>query len=373
MKKQSFLKSKGALSFYSSLLAICAGLIFGLIILFFVGISQGSIGDVLPAFWTIISTGLSSLKGFGNVLYFAVPLCFTGLAVAFAFKTGLFNIGASGQFLLGSFTAIYIGVHYAETFGSATWIIALLLAGVAGGLWALLPGILQAYRNVNVVVTTIMMNYIGLYLVLFLIKKTTYLQLKNAALPIPVEGRIPYFGINNLFPGSKVQGAVLIAIIAVIIIHIILNKTNLGFELKACGHNADAAKYAGINHHRSIVLSMVISGILAGLAGAVVYQSQTMPIFSVVETIPSYGFDGIAVALLGQSSAIGTALASLFFALLKVGGEGMQLYSFSKEIIDIISSSIVYFSALSILFRNVINYFINKKTKDTVKVVGGKN
>lgn len=338
---------------YASLAAIVVGLLFGLLLLVVVNPL-----DAFPAFINLFTAGFSNI---GNVIFYATPIILTGLSIAFAFKTGLFNIGATGQLLIGGFVAIYVGIHW--TFlGSFTWVVAVLMSLLAGGLWALLPAVLRLYRGVHEVVTSIMMNYIGLYLVNFLVKKTVFFSDQNHSMP--VSKTIPKFGLDLLFPGSNIQGGFLLAIIAVIIIFIILNKTSFGFELKSVGSNIESSKYAGINIKSKSISSFVIAGMLAGLAGAVIYLTNSGTYINVDNNLPSQGFMGISVALLAFNNPVGVVFSGLFFGYLTIGGESMQLYNFSPEIIDVITGAIIYCSALSLLFIRVLQRFIKQKRKD---------
>lgn len=351
-KFKNFLKGSAVESFISSFSAILIGLLFGLVILF---ISQPS--QAIPGFMTILKGGFTGgAKGIGDVLYFATPLILTGLSVGFAFKTGLFNIGAPGQFLMGAYLAVFVGIKFTFLPDSIHWIIALLAGIIGGALWGLLPGLLKAYRNVNEVIATIMMNYIGLYLVNLLIKTdlTIFDTLKNQS-KLPDPGAIiPKMGLDNFFGNSAVNGGFFVAILAVVVMYIILNKTTFGYELKACGHNREAARYAGINEKKSIVMSMVISGALAGLGGALLLMAGAGKHLEVVDVLPMEGFNGIPVALLGMSNPIGILLAALFIAYINQGGFYMQLHNFVPEIITIITASIVYFSAFALVFKNII-------------------
>ncbi|MBQ6842814.1 MAG: ABC transporter permease [Firmicutes bacterium] len=337
------------ISFLSAIMAVCAGLLLGLLVLLFTNASQA-----FPAFKTILFTPITGgRRQLGQVLYFATPLICTGLSVGFAFKTGLFNIGASGQFTLGAYAAIVTGV-YCGFFGGVHWAVCLLVAALAGALWGSIPGLLKAYYNVNEVITSIMLNYTSMYIVNYLIVKTCYNQLKNQSANVLESALIPKFGLNKLFPGSSVGGGIIIAVLAAIAIYVLLEKTTFGYELKAVGLSRDAAKYAGINEKRGIVLSMAISGALSGLGGGLVYLAGAGKNLTVVEVLLMEGMDGISVALLGLSHPIGVLFAGLFFGWITVGGFNMQLYSFAPEIVDVISSTIIYFAACSLLFRGII-------------------
>ncbi len=356
-----YTKSEGFMNFISSLGAIVLGLGVGLVILLISNPSQA-----LGGFFTIIAGGFTGgANGIGQVLYLATPIIMTGLSVGFAFKTGLFNIGTPGQFILGAFVAIYIGVRWTFIPSSILWIVALLGAMAAGAIWAFIPGLLKALRNVNEVISSIMMNYIGMYIVNYLIVLTVYDKNRNQTLPASTV--IPKAGLDKIFTGSGVNAGFLIAILSVAVIYIILNKTTFGYELKACGFNRDASKYAGINEKRSIILSMVIAGALAGLGGGLLYLSGTGKYISVVDTLAAEGFNGIPVALLGLSNPVGVFFAGLFIAYINQGGFFMQRFNFVPEVINIIISVIIYCSAFSLAFKNWFVKFRKKKTEGDLK------
>ena len=360
MNKSPKLKSKKInISFASSLMAIIAGLIFGLIILFVSNPSQA-----IPAFGMILAGGFTDgLSGIGQVLYVATPIILTGLSVGFAFKTGLFNIGASGQFTFGAFVAVYIGNKWTFLPAEIHWIVALIGAMVAGAIWGILPGLLKAVSNVNEVITCIMMNYIGMYLVNMLIVDTVYDNIKNQSKPVAQSAIIPRAGLDTLFNSYTMNISIFIAILMVIIVYVVLNKTTFGYELKACGFSPSASQYAGINSKRNIVLSMVIAGALSGLGGGLLYLSGAGKYLQVVDILAPQGFSGISVALLGLSSPIGVLLAGLFIAHITVGGYNVQLYSFTPEVIDIIIAAIIYCGAFALLFKSFIQRF-RKNTKE---------
>lgn len=361
MRKIKLLQSEGFISFLSSLMAILVGLLVGLIILF---ISNSK--DALPAFLTILKGGFEDgTRGLGQVIYFAIPIIMTGLSVGFAFKTGLFNIGASGQFTCGAFVAIYIGVKWAFLPPEIHWLVALLGAMAAGALWGSGPGILKAFFNVNEVITSIMMNYIGMYLVNMTIVRTVYDSLKNQTKPVLRSAVLPKAGIDKLFPASNVNIGIFIVLISVFIIYIILQKTTFGYELKACGSNKDASRYAGINEKKSIVLSMVIAGALSGLGGGLLYLSGSGKYIHVLDVLAAEGFSGISVALLGMSHPIGILFSGLFIAHLEVGGFNIQLYNFVPEVIDMIIAVIIYCGAFALLFRQIMDRLIRKPLAET--------
>lgn len=307
----------------------------------------------------ILTQGFSNLDQMGRFLQRSAPLILTGLSVAFAFKTGLFNIGATGQFTVGAFTAVYIGMKWTHL-GSIHWVVAVLGAALAGALWALIPGLLKAYRNVHEVVSTIMMNYIGMFTVYILMSSADMVHQNGShAKSVLASARIPKFGLDNIFPTNILNGGIFISIGAAILIFILLYKTTLGFQLRAVGFNRDAAKYAGVNDKRNIVYSMLIAGTLAGLAGAVTYLTRFDLDLPHGTTLLPQGFDGIAVALLGMSHPLGTLFAGLFFGYINTASTRLNLY-FSMEIIRVILSAIVYFSALSLFFQKRVRGWINK-------------
>ena len=342
----------------SSIGAILVGLVIGLIILLIANPSKA-----LSGFGWIVGGGLQSSKDLGNVLYYATPIIMTGLSVAFAFRTSLFNIGSSGQFIMGALGAVIVGVH-GEFLGSFQWVVALLAAMVFGALWALIPGIMKAYYNVNEVISFIMTNYIGMYLVNWIVKSTVYHKLTNRSLPVAASANIPKMGLDKIFPESMVNGGIIIAVGISILLYILLNKTTFGFELKACGFNKDASRYAGINAKKNIVLSLLISGALAGIGGGLLYLAGSGKYIYVEDILAAEGFTGISVALLGMSHPIGTLFAGLFIAYITVGGSYMQLAGFVPEIIDIITATIIYFAAFALILRSVLQRFRYRKAGD---------
>lgn len=287
--------------------------------------------------------------------------------MGFAFKTGLFNIGASGQLVVGAFAAVLLG-NLDLGLGGFHWVVALLGAMLAGAVWAGIVGALKAYFNVNEVISSIMLNYTGMYLVNMLITESplVYDKLRNQTQPIEKTANIPAMGLDRLFPGSSANGGFFIAMLLVILIFIILNKTVFGYELIACGHNADASQYAGINAKRNIFLAMVIAGALAGAAGGLIYLAGAGKYIRVIDVLHGEGFMGIPIALLGLSNPIGVFFAAIFIAYIDIGGFYMQLYDFVPEIIDIIIAAIIYFSAFALIVKNIIAAIL-KKMEDKEK------
>ncbi len=359
MNKPRRIPTGGGASAVSSLIAIVVGMLFGFIILLL-----SNPGEAVAGLGIIAAGGFNNgMKGLGQVLYYATPLIMTGLSVGFAFKTGLFNIGTPGQLIVGGFAAVYVGANCTVLPSPVLWVVALLAAMAAGALWGAIPGLFKALLNVNEVIACIMCNYIGMYGVNFLIKNSNvYDQLKNQTVNVDAAA-IPRWGLDQVFYNIKgkfvdtasVNGGILIALALAVVMYVVLNKTTFGYELKACGHNRDASRYAGINEKRSILLSMVIAGGLAGIAGGLMFLAPAGGLHIRVEEILSaQGFQGIPVALLGLSNPLGIIFSGLFIAYISQGGYYLQRMNFMPEVIDIIIAAIIYFSAFSLLVKNVI-------------------
>lgn len=344
---QKLIKSKGFTSFLASFASIIVGLFIGIIVLLFFDASHAFSGMS-----KIIVTGLSSLPKFAKVLYQAAPLIMTGLSVGFAFKTGLFNIGATGQYTLGALAAIICALVL-----KLPWYVSLMAAMVGGAVWGAFPGICKAFFNVNEVITSIMFNWIGLYFVnLMFSNMTGYLDVGNRTLPITSAYSIPKIGLDETFHSSYMNISIFIAIFFAVIIWIILTKTTFGYELRACGYNRNASVYAGINAKKSIVLSMLIAGALSGIGGGIFYLNGTAQ-YTIEKSLLAMGFNGIPVALLATSHPLGTIFSALFISYIQVGGEAMQPV-FVTEIIDIIIAVIIYLAAFALLMRGFIGKII---------------
>ena len=356
--------SDGGLSVLASFVAVIAGLLVGLLVLLVTDASQA-----FPAFLNILTAGFQSLRNFGEVLYFATPIILTGLSVGFAMKTGLFNIGASGQFTFGAYVAVLIGVQATFLPPSIRIVASIIGAMLAGALWAAIPGLLKAFRNVHEVISCIMTNWIGIFLVNFFILNTIFDEGRNSTQRVPVAANMPSLGMGEFFQGgqvrpSSVNSGIIVAIIAAIVVYIVLEKTKFGYELKACGLNHDAAKYAGISEKRNIIFSMMISGALAGLGGALHFLSGAGITMNVANVLSTEGFTGISVALLGLSNPIGIIFSGMLIAYLHLGGFQMQLYGFVPEIIEIVISVIIYFCAFVLLVKMFLGKARKKKREE---------
>jgi len=346
-----------------SLIAVVLGLLAGALLILVTG------NDPIEGFTYLFQGGLKDPERIGNTFATATPLILTGLSVAFAFRTGLFNIGAAGQMLFAGFCASAIGL----TVDLPTLIlvpIMVIVAFIAGAAWAFIPGLLKAKFNVHEVVSTIMMNWIAYWTVYYLVpqyfKGSTETESKMLADAATL--KMPF--LSNLFGGSYINFGLFIAVIMVIVISFIINRTVLGYELKAVGYNRSAAEYAGISVNRNVILSMMISGGLAGLAGVVQFAGNASLIQ--IGVLPTEGFDGIAVALLGMNTPVGVFFSAIFFGLLYSGKGFMSaMTSIPPDIADVIIAIIIYFSATSILIKKVIDR-VSKSRKYKNSNVGEK-
>lgn len=352
---KSITQSKGFSSFTAALLAIALGLIVGFLVMLIADPS-----NAVKGFNSVLSGGLRRI---GDVFYFATPILMTGLAVGFAFKMGLFNIGASGQYTMGMYFALYVGFMWDMPKG-IHWVIAILAGMVGGMLWGFIPGIFKALLNVNEVITSIMFNYIGMYLVDMLIQGNSkmYVSSMTRTSYLSSDVQIPSLGIA----GSNVNYGIVLAILIGIILYIVLQKTTFGYELKATGFNKSAADYAGMKGKRNIILTMVIAGGLAGLGGAfailapsaIAGSSMT---YEPINIIAANGFNGIAVALLGNAHPIGVIFSSVFISHIQRGGTLASLHGFKPEIIDVVIAVIIYFSAFAMIMNSAAAKFIKTR------------
>ncbi|MDN5351199.1 MAG: ral nucleoside transport system permease protein [Clostridiales bacterium] len=308
-----------------------------------------------------------NLRRFGETLVLMTPLTLTGLAVAFGMRTGLFNIGASGQMLMGGFAAIAVGL-LVDLPKVIHLPLAVLVAVAAGALWGMLPGILKSKFNIHEVVSTIMMNWIAVWTVYYFVPTYMMGKYNTESAAIPDTASLRFEWLTNLFNGSSINFGLLLALASALLIWWVLEKTTFGYELKAVGFNRDAAKYAGIKVNRNVVLSMMISGALAGLAGATFYIGYTDNIK--IGELPSLGFDGIAVALLGLNTPLGVVLSALLFGIMNAGKGFMQAATgVPNELVQIIIAVIIFFAAATQLIKRWLRYFARNEKKE--KANGG--
>lgn len=329
------------------LIAVLLGLVAGALLMLAAGNSP------LSGYAFLFKGASMSLERIGNTLAGAAPLILTGLSAAFAFNTGLFNIGASGQLLAGGLCASAVGLGL--PLPRPLLLCAMIIAALAGGaLWGFVPGLLKALFNVHEVVSTIMMNWLAYWVVYYTVPaylKGEFLETESQKLPDAASLRLPW--LTELFDGSYINLSILIAVLAVIAVGVILGRTVLGYELKAAGFNRYAAEYAGMRVKRNIVLSMSFAGALAGLGGAALYAGYALNIQ--IGVMPSQGFDGIAVSLLAANSPFGVLLSALFLSLLHSGKGFMNaMTDIPPQIGDTIIAGIIYFAAAGVLIERTL-------------------
>ena len=388
--KESLLKKDGVQKLLASLLSIVIGLAVGAIVVAIVGLTKENIGvkgmwdGIRLIFIGLFANGRNAAgqlawgfnpTSWGNMLFRATPVIMTGLSVAVAFKTGLFNIGAPGQYLMGTMTTLMLalGIPSDAVPAGLIWIIAFLGGMVAGALWGAIPGLLKAFLNINEVLACIMTNWLAANVVTWAFDVSNF---KNVA-----EGTktgyiykttfngvaTPKLGLDKIFPNSQVTGGILIAAAIAVIVYIIMNKTTLGYQLKACGANRHAARYAGISDKRNIVLSMAIAGALAGGGAALYWLSGNTEFFwSTYQALPAAGFNGIPVALLAVNNPIAVIFSGIFMAMLDIVGQNLTGFTaYNEYITDVIIAVIVYLSAFSLVIRM---WFAGKKKKEEAPV-----
>ena len=389
------LKRDGVRTVLASLISIVIGLAVGSVLVVVVGLFSPNLGlssaweGIRLIFLGLFSTGRNSggslTWGFnpqsvGNMLFRATPLILTGLSVSVAFKTGLFNIGAPGQYLMGTMAtlAIALGIPCSALPSPLIWLLAFLGGMLAGALWGCIPGIVKSFLNINELLACIMTNWIAANLVTWFFDATKVFQntventksgyiYKTAYGRTLVDGVWTYvdgngvqtakLGLDKLFPGSQVNGGILIAILIAVGVYILMTKTTLGYQLKACGSNRHAARYAGVNDKRNIVLSMAIAGALSG-AGAALYclAGNTEFFWSTYQALPATGFNGIPVALLAANHPVGVIFTGCFMSMLNIVGLQLtNLTAYNEYITDVIISVIVYLSAFSLVIKMLLD------------------
>ncbi len=340
-------------------IAIIGALIVGSIVILLMG------EDPIQVYKMMFGLAIGNRDGWGNVLFRATPLIFTGLAVAFAFRCGLFNIGGEGQVYVGSFLAAYVGFTFTNLPGIILIPLTIIASAIGGALWAALPGLLKAKKGIHEVIITIMMNWIATSLTFYLAliyKAPPTEEMKLAGLQqmiphtseIALSARLPRVAIllskmNITFPAhNPLNLSFFLAIFAALIVYIILWKTSLGYEIRAVGYNRTASEYAGINISKNIILAMMISGALAGLVGTnevMGYKFRWRQ-----ELFLGLGFNGIAVALLGKNHPLGVVLAAILFGTLSYGGALVNIFTNGKiprELIMVIQAMIVILVVVS--------------------------
>lgn len=370
--KKNLLKNAAVQSLIASLLCIVLGLLLGFIVLLFINPSGAgeAILAVVKNFWNYSRANLQA-KNFGNTLVKTAPLLMCSLSVLFAYKVGLFNIGAAGQYVVGSCACLYAALAW-----HWSWLPCLLLSIVVGGVYGAIVGLLKAYCNVNEVISGIMLNWIGLYttnMLLATVKEPTSpytLHLKTDA----TQAMLPTLGLGKLFSDNgNVTIAIPLAILIAIAIMVLLDKTRLGYELKATGNNKNAAKYAGMAEKRNIILTLIIGGALAAMGGAFLYLTDFEQWSVTQSSVPGMGFNGIAAAFLGGLNPIGTIFASYFIQHITSGGAFVDLSKYSSQISDLISSLIIYLCGFVLFIKYAINTGIARSEEKAMQKAAAAN
>ena len=379
MEKKSFFASDSFRSVLASLISILAGMAVGAVIIAIVGFKDPSLGansvwdGIRLVFGGLFSTGRdasgSLTWGFnsanmGNMLFRATPLIMTGLSVAMAYKTGLFNIGAPGQYLMGTMVSLIVALSIPSWVvpPQIIWFLAFFAGMVAGALWGMVAGAMKAFLNINEVLACIMTNWIAANLVTFVFDITAYKNVventKSGYIYKTSFNNVQTakMGLDKIFAGSQINAGILVAVLFAVGVYILMDKTTLGFQLKACGSNRHASRYAGIRDRRNIVLSMGIAGALSA-GGAALYNlaGNTEFFWSIYQSLPAIGFNGIPVALLALCNPIGVIFAAMFMSMLSIAGLQLSnLTAYNEYITDVIISVIVYLSAFSLFIRTLL-------------------
>ena len=340
------LEVKKVPSFLVSISTVFLGVLAGSILILMIG------KNPIKGFEHLLFGAFSNVRRVGNTLSMSTQLILMGLSFSFAYKTGLFNIGGSGQMLMGGIVSTILGHYLPSSMPKPLYVVIVVMAALAtGALWGLITGFLKAKFNVHEVVSSIMLNWIAFWLCYDFIPRFVKDQaIAVKSKPLPLSRTLGTEWLRNVTGMSTLNFGFLFAIIACIVVWFILEKTTLGFNLKAVGANKYCAEYAGIKIHKSIMISMAIAGSLAGLAGLTYYcgYSNLME----MGKMPNEGFDGIAVALLGNCSPIGVFFAAIFFGALKMGKGSLAATGIPTELADTIIATIIYFAATSILIAS---------------------
>ena len=358
--KKNILKNNGVQSLLASLVCVILGLLIGYIVLLFINPDGAgeAITDVMKNFLTY-SKPETQVKYLGNTLVKTAPLLMCSLSILFAYKVGLFNIGAAGQYCIGVALSLYAALAWGWS-----WLPCMLLAMLGGALLGAISGLLKSYCNVNEVISGIMLNWIVLYLTNMLLTQvkedtspyTFVLSHKNAS------AILPSLGLGSLFNGNQYVGLALpLSIVIAILVGVVLEKTRIGYELRATGNNKNAAKYCGMAEKRNIIMTLAISGMLAGLGAAMLYLTGYEQWQCSTSSVPGMGFNGIAAAFLGGLNPIGAILASFFIQHITAGGAYVDKSMYCAQISDLISSIIIYLCGFVLFMKYAMNTAIAKR------------
>ena len=358
--KKNILKNSGVQSLLASLLCVVLGLLIGYVVLLFINPNGAgeAISAVMKNFLTY-SKAETQAKYLGNTLVKTAPLLMCSLSILFAYKVGLFNIGVAGQYCFGVALSLYASLAWGWG-----WLPCMLLAMLGGALLGAVSGLLKSYCNVNEVISGIMLNWIILYVTNMLltgVKEETspytfVLSHKNAA------AVLPSLGLGKLFNGNQYVGlAIPLSVVIAVVVWVVLEKTRFGYELRATGNNKNAAKYCGMAEKRNIILTLAISGALAGMGAAMLYLTGYEQWQCSTSSVPGMGFNGIAAAFLGGLNPFGTILASFFIQHITAGGAYVDKSMYCAQISDLISAIIIYLCGFVLFMKYAMTSAISRR------------
>lgn len=383
MKNKNKKSFAGLKSLSASLLCIFGGIFVGFVVLVLLSVFNPRIGfaeavrGILIVLGGPFSGGGNSLFQFGNMLFNATPLILTGLSACIAFKTGLFNIGAPGQYLMGAMVTLIVSLSIpsATVPSPVIWLLALICGTLAGALWGAIPGFFKAYLNVNEVIVCIMTNWIAANVVSWVFNGSKFINVAESKVNFIMKTEVnniatATFGLDKIFSGGSVvsyaDASIFLAICVAIALYIVMNKTTFGYELKACGYNRDGAKYAGMNEKRNLLLAMAIAGGLAAMGASIWCLNGHQDFkWETYQTLPVDGFNGIPAALLAGNNPIGIIFTAIFLKYINVGGSNLAANTaFNEYVSQLMVAMIVYFSG----FARYISMLLSTKKKSLQEI-----
>ena len=383
MKNKNKKSSAGLKSLSASLLCIFGGIFVGFLVLVLLSVFNPRIGfaeavrGILIILGGPFSGGGNSLFQLGNMLFNATPLILTGLSACIAFKTGLFNIGAPGQYLMGAMVTLIVSLSIpsASVPSPIIWLLALISGTLAGALWGAIPGFFKAYLNVNEVIVCIMTNWIAANVVSWVFNGSKFINVAESKVNFIMKTEVnniatATFGLDKIFSGGSVvsyaDASIFLAICVAIALYIVMNKTTFGYELKACGYNRDGAKYAGMNEKRNLLLAMAIAGGLAAMGASIWCLNGHQDFkWETYQTLPADGFNGIPAALLAGNNPIGIIFTAIFLKYINVGGSNLAANTaFNEYVSQLMVAMIVYFSG----FARYISMLLSTKKKSLQEI-----
>ena len=383
MKNKNKKSSEGLKSLSASLLCIFGGIFVGFVVLVLLSVFNPRIGfaeavrGILIILGGPFSGGGNSLFQLGNMLFNATPLILTGLSACIAFKTGLFNIGAPGQYLMGAMVTLLVSLSIPSAVvpSPVIWLLALVCGTLAGALWGAIPGFFKAYLNVNEVIVCIMTNWIAANVVSWVFNGSKFINVAESKVNFIMKTEVnniatATFGLDKIFSGGSVvsyaDASIFLAICVAIVLYIVMNKTTFGYELKACGYNRDGAKYAGMNEKRNLLLAMAIAGGLAAMGASIWCLNGHQDFkWETYQTLPVDGFNGIPAALLAGNNPIGIIFTAIFLKYINVGGSNLAANTaFNEYVSQLMVAMIVYFSG----FARYISMLLSIKKKSLQEI-----